>query len=93
MTAVLAREEQALANIGWTEQDPDEEIMMAFGFMGGLASLDPTIHDLSSASTWAAPPIPQLLTSIRQNSTLADWLAVLPWLASLYLSSSPFYPA
>jgi hypothetical protein len=93
MLAVLAREEQALRAIGWAEQDPEEEIRMAVGFMGGLSVLTPTIHDLSSAPAWAAPPIPQLLASVRQNSTLADWLAALPWLASLYLPSGPFYPA
>jgi hypothetical protein len=61
--------------------------------MGALTTLNPTIQDLSSAGAWAAPPIPHLLASVRQNSTLADWLAVLPWLASLYLPSGPFYPA
>ena len=46
-----------------------------------MIQLDPTVHDLSFLRAGAVPPV-ELLTAVRQNSALADWLAFLPSLAA-----------
>ena len=48
-----------------------------------LALLDPESRDLNGWHAWSRGPTRQLLAAVRQNSTLADWLAVLPSLSSL----------
>ena len=54
---------------------------------GGVAQLDPTVHDLRTWRAWADRPTAELLTAVRRNSALNDWLAALPSLTSL--SGSP----
>jgi hypothetical protein len=55
----------------------------AYRLADALSQLDPAIHDLSSYTAWATLPTVELLTAVRQNSALADWLAALPSLTSL----------
>ena len=54
---------------------------------GALVPLDPTFHDLRTWRAWAVRPTSELLTAVRRNSALTNWLAVLPSLTSL--SGSP----
>ena len=46
-----------------------------------IPQLNPTIADLSTCHTWIDPPTLELLAAVRRNSTLAEWLTVLPMLA------------
>jgi hypothetical protein len=48
-----------------------------------ITGLNPTAQDLSAWQTWVAPPTAGLITAVRRNSALEDWLAVLPSLSSL----------
>ena len=49
----------------------------------GLVQLDPTLHDLSSWHASAVPLPTELLTAVRRNSAIADWLAALSWMSVL----------
>src|ERR1022692_4724357 len=62
---------------GETDAFPAERVA------GGLAQLDPTVHDLRTWHAWAVRPNAHLLAAIRRNSALTDWLAGLPALSSL----------
>jgi hypothetical protein len=42
--------------------------------INGMAQLDPTVHDLSRSSRWAALPTGQLLAAARRNSSRDEWL-------------------
>ena len=46
--------------------------------MNKVALLDPTVRDLRACGSWPISPSAQLLSAVRQNSALADWLAFLP---------------
>jgi hypothetical protein len=48
-----------------------------------MAKLDPTAQDIIGWCAWEIGPTEELLTAVRRNSTLADWLANIPALASL----------
>jgi hypothetical protein len=47
-----------------------------------LAELDPTVNDLRAWAAGAFPPDADVLAAVRRNSTLDEWLAVLPALPS-----------
>jgi len=60
------------------------------GAVLALAEFSPTVDDLSDISYWRKPPFwgfDKLLAAVRRNSSLEEWLAVLPTLSSL--SSRP----
>ena len=46
----------------------------------GVVQLDPTVDDLQTWRAWAVVPTTRLLAATRRNSTLAAWLAGLPYL-------------
>jgi hypothetical protein len=48
----------------------------------GMAQLDPTALDLSRSRRWAALPTRELLAAVRRNSSLDEWLEVLPLIAA-----------
>jgi hypothetical protein len=48
-----------------------------------LAQLNPTAVDLSSRWAWNVPPTVELLAAVRWNSTLEEWLEVLPSVSPL----------
>lgn len=47
-----------------------------------LAKLDPTTQDIRDWEVWSAAPTVELLTAVRRNSSLHDWLSFVPSLAS-----------
>jgi hypothetical protein len=49
----------------------------------GLLSLEPRLTDLDDSGTWEHAPPTSLLTAMRANATLEDWLATLPRIAAL----------
>ena len=51
----------------------------------GLTRLEPAVSDLNTWHAWPMAPPGELLAAARQNSTLREWLAALPSLASLPL--------
>jgi hypothetical protein len=48
-----------------------------------MATLDPTARDLSTWRSWPIPPTFWLLAAARRNSTLDEWLEVLPLLSEV----------
>ena len=66
--------------LGMLDRDTDSENAYSWSadeLAAGLVQLDPTVRDLN---IWRATAVPseELLTAVRLNSTLADWLAALP---------------
>jgi hypothetical protein len=51
---------------------------MAVMLIDVMAQLDPTVRDLSTCRGWVAPPTGQLLAAARRNSSLEEWLKLLP---------------
>ena len=49
----------------------------------GVAQLEPTVKDIGGYRAWAALPTEALLSAVRRNSTLDDWLSSLTLLAPL----------
>lgn len=68
------------ALLGLLARETDSEV--AAKLAGGLARLDPTVHDLTWRA-WAVRPTAELLAAVRQNSAPNSWLAALPSLTSL----------
>ena len=60
--------------LGLLARERDSDV--ARGLIGGIAQLDPTVHDLSSWPTWAASPPRELLAAARRNSALHEWLTI-----------------
>jgi hypothetical protein len=65
------------------EAEQLESIFKSEELAHGLARLDPTVHDLRTWRAWTRPPTAELLTAVRRNSPLTNWLAALPSLSSL----------
>jgi hypothetical protein len=57
--------------------------------LGELAQLDPKAGDLSGWHAWEVPPTAELLATVRRNSKLAAWLAILPALGPVSSGSAP----
>jgi hypothetical protein len=55
----------------------------AVDLMSEASQFDPTLRDLSTWRNWTTPPTAELLAAVRRNSTLASWLAALPWLPAI----------
>ena len=43
-----------------------------------LSQLSPCASDLANAAAWQVSMSPQLLATVRRNSTVHSWLAVVP---------------
>jgi NACHT domain len=56
---------------------------VARSLASSLAQLNPTAVDLSSWWAWAVSPTVEMLAAVRRNSTLEEWLEVLPSLSPL----------
>jgi hypothetical protein len=61
--------------LGLLARERDSDV--ARDLIGGIAQLDPTVHDLSSWPTWAASPSRELLAAARRNSALHEWLTII----------------
>jgi hypothetical protein len=70
---------EALLGLLPAQDDPriDRELTIA------IIGLGPVVRDLSNWPNWPVPPTAEFLAAARQNSPLADWLAVLPSLSSV----------
>jgi hypothetical protein len=60
--------------LGLLARERDSDV--ARDLIGGIAQLDPTVHDLNSWPTWAASPSRELLAAARRNSALHEWLTI-----------------
>jgi hypothetical protein len=60
--------------LGLLARETDSDV--ARNLIGGIAQLDPTVHDLSSCRTWATPPSRELLAAARRNSAPDEWLTI-----------------
>lgn len=69
-----------LARDGDTGEGP---VGIASRLMAGLEHLEPTVSDLNNWTKWVIDPSDQLLTVIRRNSTLQEWLGGLHALEAL----------
>lgn len=56
---------------------------MSAELIDGVTQLDPVVDDLTTWPAWAIPPNAELLAAVRRNSTLEEWLNVLPSLSQL----------
>lgn len=76
--------------LGLVAHETDSHV--AAELIDGATKLDPTARDLSAWPIWAAPPTAELLAAARRNSSLDDWLAVLPSLRCPRCANSPRDP-
>ena len=58
------------------------------GFLELLSQLSPCAGDLANAAAWQVSMSPHLLATVRRNSTVHSWLAVVPRLEGLCLRRS-----
>jgi hypothetical protein len=77
LASAPADKRQALdALLGLLARETDSHVPKEL--IDGIAQLDPEVHDLSPWRTWAAPPSAELLAAARRNSSLDEWLTMLP---------------
>ena len=67
-----AREVLIMLLVGQTDESAAEETANT------MAQLDPAVRDLDTWQNWAAIPPEALLSEVRRNSPLTEWLAALP---------------
>jgi hypothetical protein len=61
----------------------ETNVSVAAELIRSVAQLDPTVSDLRTWTTWAAPPTYELFAVARGNSALEEWLEALPSLSPL----------